>query len=94
MKTTSGLCSTKNQYMAQVPTGTVPSYFDLIGTYLQVDFEQENFVESINAALQQMGVNTKGKLIEQFQLKNELYIIKTINKYFYIKYNHKNVSFT
>ncbi|CAF3399711.1 unnamed protein product [Rotaria socialis] len=53
------LCTTTHYYMADVPIGYIPSFFDLRGTFSQIDLDEGNFSKLITASLQQMGVNAR-----------------------------------
>ncbi len=60
------LCESRNNYLAKIPVGYIPSFIDLKGNYSE---NQENFVTIIISALQRMGINGKGKENELFDTK-------------------------
>ena len=61
IQTIPSLCDVRNNYIGQVPVGYAPSFFDLKGSYLQIDLDQENFLTLLNLSLQRMGIIGKGK---------------------------------
>ena len=61
MQTIHSSCNRKHYYMPNVPNGSIPSFFDLKGTYSQIDLNEGNFSKLIATSLQQMSVNAIGK---------------------------------